>query len=556
MFNKLPAPVTSGTLLLCLLFMVTGCGTLETADRATGTGGETIQLSGTVEKTSGTAVVTLYPRSYNPRLDGSIPDSLIDTTDENGAFSIKNIRPGKYNVEASGEMAGLNALLQNVDVPDVVDTAITIGHIELAAPGSVALALTDDIVRENGYLYIPGTSVYTELSKTELLNGSVVLSGIPAGLFPELVYGYGSDTLVNLLAGDMQVQPESTVVLEPFHNWNYKQRIYIHTDAAGAGVDKDLYFFPLLVRLDGSNFDFSRADSAGRDIRFTKADGQLLSCEIERWDVTLQLAELWVQLDTVFGNNSTQYFIMHWGKTAAVSVSKGGGVFDTAAGFTGVWHLQENSINTAGLYSDATFNNDRGQGTVQKEAVTGAVGPGMVFDGTVDYIDLDESKGLDNVSAFTVSFWCNADSLTFSAQNGILSRGTDALSASPYIYGVQGDDRIRIYFSTADSIGDGELFSSSLSQGRWHYLSFSWDGSIVRSFLDGVAGEADTTFGGRLSVSDGNNWLGAMPGGGKWDGKLDEIRVENVSRSAEWLKMCYETQKAGTKVLEFKSSQK
>lgn len=60
-------------------------------------------------------------------------------------------------------------------------------------------------------------------------------------------------------------------------------------------------------RLNQSNFNFSEALGSGENIRFSKADGTHLYYQIERWDSLSGEAQVWVRVDTVYGNNSTQY---------------------------------------------------------------------------------------------------------------------------------------------------------------------------------------------------------------------------------------------------------
>ena len=62
-------------------------------------------------------------------------------------------------------------------------------------------------------------------------------------------------------------------------NWTYRKKITInHTK-----IDSDLTDFPVLVKLTSANFDFSKANADGFDIRFTSDDGTtLLKFERER----------------------------------------------------------------------------------------------------------------------------------------------------------------------------------------------------------------------------------------------------------------------------------
>ncbi|MBD3395916.1 MAG: hypothetical protein GF418_09860 [Chitinivibrionales bacterium] len=54
---------------------------------------------------------------------------------------------------------------------------------------------------------------------------------------------------------------------ENYTEWTSHQELYLNTKASGAGVTGDVYKFPVLVRLSGSNWPGSAA-SGGADIRF------------------------------------------------------------------------------------------------------------------------------------------------------------------------------------------------------------------------------------------------------------------------------------------------
>jgi hypothetical protein len=85
------------------------------------------------------------------------------------------------------------------------------------------------------------------------------------------------------------------------------QNIYLNTSSTGGNVTGDVYGFPVLVRLTSKTFDFNQSKSGGADIRFTASNGKSLSYEIENWDAGNKQAEVWVRVDTVWGNDSSQY---------------------------------------------------------------------------------------------------------------------------------------------------------------------------------------------------------------------------------------------------------
>ena len=109
----------------------------------------------------------------------------------------------------------------------------------------------------------------------------------------------------------------TTLAQDDYSTWQYSTKVSINTTSGGANVTGDVPNFPALVRLTSTNFTFAQANANGSDIRFSKADGTHLPYEIERWDGTGQLAEIWVLVDNILGNNNQQFIIMYWGKASA-----------------------------------------------------------------------------------------------------------------------------------------------------------------------------------------------------------------------------------------------
>ena len=99
--------------------------------------------------------------------------------------------------------------------------------------------------------------------------------------------------------------------------WKFSRRIYLNTSSTGADIAGMVTNFPVLLRLRANSFDFSQAKRDGGDIRFTSSSGIPLPYEIERWDSIGREAEEWVRVDTVQGNNDSQFIIMYWGNPDA-----------------------------------------------------------------------------------------------------------------------------------------------------------------------------------------------------------------------------------------------
>ena len=143
----------------------------------------------------------------------------------------------------------------------------------------------------------------------------------------------------------------------------YSAPVNINTTVTGANVATTQTSFPLLIRINDTNkphADFwgTGTQDAGQDIRFslTSDISRHFPYEIERWDNTNKLAEIWVLVDIVAGNTNSDYLTMHWNNGSAADSSSAEGVFTTSNGFAGVWHLNDavTDDQTSGTHVEAT----------------------------------------------------------------------------------------------------------------------------------------------------------------------------------------------------------
>src|SRR5690606_28182315 len=107
---------------------------------------------------------------------------------------------------------------------------------------------------------------------------------------------------------------------------------------------------------------------------------------------------------------NNQAFRMHWGNAGADDSSNGSAVFDTAAGFRAVWHM-----NDTGDVADATTNGLTAVASGAPGAVDGAIGGARSFDGEASYFDVpgsDSTLTFAVNSNYAVSAWINATQLT------------------------------------------------------------------------------------------------------------------------------------------------
>ncbi|MFC1586640.1 DUF2341 domain-containing protein, partial [Fibrobacterota bacterium] len=323
-----------------------------------------------------------------------------------------------------------------------------------------------------------------------------------------------------------------------YSQWSYSANITVNT--SGLGTTGTISDFPLLVRLHSGNFDFLQAQAGGEDIRFANPGGDPLSYEIERWDQSGQVAEIWVKLDAVDLNNSSQFFQMYWGSDSAGSESNSQAVFETGNGFTAAWHMDEEAAGTgtSELYLDATSNANHGNDMVSSTSQTGMIGLGHGFNGTDDNIQVEFPTNLP-ASQLSVSGWMNVNA------------HVDWLGIVQHGWGSDGgwmifSDASAEFFMGIYDGGQQRATYSGLATGTWIHFYGTYDGTTVLLYVNAVEsgspGYATTSLAtaDAVDISDGDN---------PFDGFLDEIRVESQARSADWIKLCYESQRSDQSII-------
>ncbi|MBD3393013.1 MAG: DUF2341 domain-containing protein [Chitinivibrionales bacterium] len=360
-----------------------------------------------------------------------------------------------------------------------------------------------------------------------------------------------ADTDTVVVAAADRAGNTDTITVRMFRNAPYK--VYVNT--ASAGVSEDVYGFPLLLRLTSSNFDFSRAQSGGLDVRFKKPDGTILPHEIERWDAGAGKAEIWVRIDTVKGDNSTQYFEMHFAGGDASSTSDGAAVFDTTDGFEAVWHLGGQLDDASPKAMDLT--------NVSSQEQSGIIGTARYFDGTTGKkIEApDRPEIVAGVPAVTLTAWIKTESLSAQqavvgiAKNNSGSATTDSRASIEINDGAS--NRVRVLGRASDAEVDFEWVDAdgALTVDTWHHvagvLHYAKDSLFV--YVDGVLKGSDEDDFSQNTTSETASeeiTIGSEEQGGQgFAGLIDELRVSGVRRPAAWIKLSYETQKStGTAV--------
>ena len=520
----------------CSMADLAGGGTIETTNgRVTGT-----ILHRTGDPASWTQV-KLLPADYDPvKNTAAIP---VDTTDSLGTYAFTHVAPGNYTVQAVHIDKRLRAFVGGIHIAD--DT-VTVPAGMLQDPGAIKVMLPDIADLVHGYVYVPGSAIFTYLNGS---TGFVTLDSVPAGVMPAVSYSLTSSSVSTVIRYDVAVSSGDTVIVwNP--SWKYAQLLRLNTSNSGANIQGNVYNFPVLIRLPAGNFLFAHAKTGGADIRFAKRDNTSLPYEIERWDAVNQLAEIWVKVDTVYGNNDTQSITMYWGNAGAADSSNGAEVFDTADGWAGVWHLPEDAPDTvtAALYKNSVETANFGDDKVLSNGKTGIIGKGQNFTWSYGPSDIHA----DRIQVLNATSRLKPQQLTLSGWMQVFqsdSFGSEMASMGDnYLLRVDnfGHARFVIYSPSWPNNVTCCDSSADFADSSWHYYVGSYDGQEARLYVDGILCSAEP-FTVPIDYSRGPDFVMAGHGTHKKGfnvyGNLDEINCSSIARSADWIRLMFENQK-------------
>ncbi len=328
------------------------------------------------------------------------------------------------------------------------------------------------------------------------------------------------------------------------HNWQYRKKILLNSSYISGS--STLHYFPALVALDGDEGSnvWANAKSDGSDIVFTEADGTgKLHHEIESYDATSgsETMRAWVLLPSLAAANDTTIYMYYGNASASNQADTTGG---TWTNYAGVWHLSETNTTT-GPYNDVLDSTANGNDGEQKNGVAlnvpGLIGSAASFDDSVsNVIEMAADSSLALTNDLTISAWFKTSTDT---TGGLIGRwtswGSAAYGVSLYGGGYEfvlqdtdGYDRVR---ATVGGYNDGNWHQYvGVANSTSGIFSLYIDGSFIgsKSYNGTIFDHISYT------VSIGRGYGNDQQA--HFDGIIDEGRICNVPRNADWIKTEYD----------------
>jgi hypothetical protein len=163
-----------------------------------------------------------------------------------------------------------------------------------------------------------------------------------------------------------------------------------------------------------------------------------------------------------------------------------------------------------------------------EDLVPGAIGQGVSFDGSVDYLDLGANFGYQPDETFSVAAWVRSD--TSGVYQTVASRRNAGDNAG-WALAYTDNDRLEFLIGDSGSTKYGARTGVLDIQGEWVHVVASYDGSEANTgitlFVNGVDATAlydDNDSGATITYSD-NAKIGSSRDTSFFNGTIDDVRI-------------------------------
>jgi hypothetical protein len=323
--------------------------------------------------------------------------------------------------------------------------------------------------------------------------------------------------------------------------WQYRRRVELINMPSA----ENLSGFPVLIKLSAAldNIDYSKTQANGEDLRFVDPSDNSVAIphEIETWNESGE-SFVWVKVPQIDTGKNSDYIYMYYGNASIASPATQlgsdtheTGVWDANYGL--VYHLDE----TSGAHQDSTANNldtTTTSPTVQGTA-TGKIGGADDFEASNANAMLyrTDNNALDGQD-FTIEAWVTPESAAVANMPIIYKnsnydmqfRTTDEV----YLKFVDQTVTTRSVETTTSPITPGSTYKiTGVRNDTDNTLTIYINGTFVTSatLTQNVVANAN-------DFSVGRNGTGTE----YFDGVIDEVRMSNTFRTADWIEANYNSE--------------
>ena len=336
---------------------------------------------------------------------------------------------------------------------------------------------------------------------------------------------------------------------QSYGDYYYRKKLVLNTDTYVSG-SSDLLNFPILLSITdtdlirtGGGTDKLKSANA-YDIAFTDASDSdqtnttEYKYQIESYNASTGELKVWVRIPTLKHNSNNEVYF-YFGST---TYDNNPTASDTwASDYKAVYHFNESAYSTdANAIKDGKGAYNATLTSSSNNLTTGFIGGAYTFNGSNQHISSTDNVPTPNTT-FTLSAWVK---ITNPSNNQKIitnqypySQGHGSLAGRGFKMGIDGSK------PEAEVTGQRVNTGSALSADQWYYMQTVFTGNNLYNYVNGVLhssgwGGSPTVDGFKLRIG-----IGEGLDGYRFAGIIDEVRVSDIAKSADWLATEYNNQR-------------
>lgn len=304
-----------------------------------------------------------------------------------------------------------------------------------------------------------------------------------------------------------------------------KQVAVQHSQVSGTS---NLINFPLLVSFTDNDLktmgnEGNVENVNGYDIIFTIGDCTTqLDHEIESYNETTGQYIAWVRIPSLPATTDFEIH-MYYGNSSVVIDPSTTNTWNV--NYNGVWHFHDDFLDATSNSNTLTNNGSTN--------VVGFIGNAQDYDGD-DYLDVDSPTVPIGNSSYTIEAWFNADLF---GDRGIIGWGQYGAANRVNAIRILGNSGGLSHYWWSNDLN----YTTEYMTNTWNYVVVNFDGTTRRIYLNGTQIASDTP-GGAHNTTNANFRIGSTNFTEYFDGTIDEVKISNTARSADWIATEYNNQ--------------
>ena len=438
-------------------------------------------------------------------------------TDSDGQYSCSDLPFGRVGVAAYDPASGLSrwrddTLSQGRGETRTVDTLAASGKLRVALPPGT-----------NGILH------FTGLTRTVSVHGEqdFLIDDMPAGWSGNMLLARSTSTSSTIDSG-LRIRPGST------DSAGYTRRVATIVVPLAGGAKAPLVNLPVLVRLDSSWSGFATSLADGSDLRVATSSGKTLPLILVVWDRAARSGSFWTTLDTLPTPGDSVVLRLSWG--IPVPATTRAAAFTASRGWIAAWPLGDTGTTATerlGLFP----------GTISRaQATDGVIAGATRFDGRSSQIVIpnSETSALARPEGGPLTYTCWARLRPNGSSGCLMGRGFYGPSMETRRIGAIDWWIGREY---RNSPAGSDYRRMRADSAVWTHLALTVSNSEVALYVNGVRASdsgLDREDVGRkplpFLIGASIDTLGLTSTASHFSGDLDEAWVQNVARSADWIR--------------------